>query len=241
MDERFGLDRRVMLPGDFPLAGGGVLPELTIAYETYGKLNANGTNAILICHALTLDQYVASAHPRTGKPGWWTRLIGPGRPVDPENWFVICANVLGGCMGSTGPRSEMTDAAGRGLGDGAVGGGRPRLTVARRPRLLRRAVVQPHVLLPLPRHLGLAAHVDAVHGGGQHAPQVRAQRHCRGCGRRGQRRRHGGALERQRRRVFECSFRGCHVARDADAGLRAREVEHPRADLRRSHGAGFDP
>jgi homoserine O-acetyltransferase len=106
VDERFGLDRRITLPGDFPLAGGGVLPELTIAYETYGRLNANATNAILICHALTLDQYVASPHPRTGKPGWWTRLVGPGKPVDPENWFVICANVLGGCMGSTGPSSR---------------------------------------------------------------------------------------------------------------------------------------
>ena len=105
MDERFGLDRRVTLPGDFPLAGGGVLPELTIAYETYGKLNANATNAILVCHALTGDQYLASTHPITGKAGWWTRLVGPGKPVDPEHWFVICANVLGGCMGSTGPSS----------------------------------------------------------------------------------------------------------------------------------------
>lgn len=105
MDQRFGLDRSITLPGAFALAGGGVLPELSIAYETYGKLNANGTNAILICHALTLDQYVASPHPRTGKPGWWTRLVGPGKPVDPADWFVICANVLGGCMGSTGPSS----------------------------------------------------------------------------------------------------------------------------------------
>ena len=96
MDERFGLDRRVTLPGDFPLAGGGVLPELTIAYETYGKLNANATNAILVCHALTGDQYLASTHPITGKAGWWTRLVGPGKPVDPEHWFVICANVLVG-------------------------------------------------------------------------------------------------------------------------------------------------
>jgi homoserine O-acetyltransferase/O-succinyltransferase len=105
MDQIFGLDRSITLAGDFALAGGGVLPELTIAYETYGKLNANRSNAILICHALTLDQYVASQHPRTGKPGWWTRLVGPGKPVDPDDWFVICANVLGGCMGSTGPSS----------------------------------------------------------------------------------------------------------------------------------------
>ncbi|OSZ71004.1 homoserine O-acetyltransferase [Sphingomonas sp. IBVSS1] len=103
MDQRFGLDRSITLARDFALAGGGVLPELTIAYETYGRLNANASNAILICHALTGDQYLASTHPRTGKPGWWTRLVGPGKPVDPEHWFVICANVLGGCMGSTGP------------------------------------------------------------------------------------------------------------------------------------------
>ena len=105
MDERFGLDRRITLPGDFPLAGGARLPELTIAYETYGTLNANRTNAILVCHALTGDQYLASTHPVTGKAGWWTRLVGPGKPVDPEHWFVICANVLGGCMGSSGPSS----------------------------------------------------------------------------------------------------------------------------------------
>ncbi|WP_353200080.1 homoserine O-acetyltransferase [Sandarakinorhabdus sp.] len=102
---RFGLDRRVTLAGDFPLAGGAVLPELTIAYETYGRLNANASNAVLICHALTLDQYVASPNPRTARAGWWTRLVGPGKPVDPADWFVICANVLGGCMGSTGPSS----------------------------------------------------------------------------------------------------------------------------------------
>ncbi len=105
MDQRFGLDRSITLAGDFPLAGGGVLPELTIAYETYGTLAADAGNAILICHALTLDQYVASAHPRTGKPGWWTRLVGPGKPVDPARHFIICANVLGGCMGSSGPTS----------------------------------------------------------------------------------------------------------------------------------------
>jgi homoserine O-acetyltransferase len=105
MDQIFGLDRSITLAQEFPLAGGGVLPELTIAYETYGRLNANRSNAILICHALTLDQYVASPHPRTAKPGWWTRLVGPGKPVDPDDWFVICANVLGGCMGSTGPTS----------------------------------------------------------------------------------------------------------------------------------------
>ncbi|WP_353218477.1 homoserine O-acetyltransferase [Sandarakinorhabdus sp.] len=105
MDARFGLDKHVTLPGDFALAGGAVLPELTIAYETYGRLNANASNAILICHALTGDQYVASTHPMTGKPGWWQRLVGANKPVDPEDYFIICANVLGGCMGSSGPAS----------------------------------------------------------------------------------------------------------------------------------------
>jgi homoserine O-acetyltransferase len=85
---------------------GVTLPTLTVAYRTYGILNADRTNAILICHALTLDQYVAETHPLTGKSGWWDMVVGPSRPVDTNRYFVICANVLGGCMGSTGPRSE---------------------------------------------------------------------------------------------------------------------------------------
>ncbi|GAC1342660.1 MAG: homoserine O-acetyltransferase [Acetobacteraceae bacterium] len=89
----------------FPLECGTVLPELRVAYRTYGALNADRSNAVLICHALTGDQFVADVHPITGKPGWWTQVVGPGRPVDTERFFVICANVLGGCMGSTGPRS----------------------------------------------------------------------------------------------------------------------------------------
>jgi homoserine O-acetyltransferase/O-succinyltransferase len=76
-----------------------------IAYQTYGTLNAARSNAILVCHALTGDQHVANIHPVTGKAGWWDTLIGPGKPVDTDRYFVICANILGGCMGSTGPAS----------------------------------------------------------------------------------------------------------------------------------------
>ncbi len=104
-DNRFGLDRRAILPGPFALAGGQSLAALEIGYETYGTLAPGGGNAILICHALTMDQHVASLHPRTGKPGWWTRLVGAGLPIDPARHFIICANVLGGCAGSTGPGS----------------------------------------------------------------------------------------------------------------------------------------
>ena len=102
-DVRFGLDRRVTLPGPLRLDGGVLLSPVEIAYETYGQLTADGGNAILICHALTGDQHVASNHPITGKPGWWTRMIGPGKPIDPARHFVVCANVLGSCMGSSGP------------------------------------------------------------------------------------------------------------------------------------------
>jgi homoserine O-acetyltransferase/O-succinyltransferase len=76
----------------------------TIAYQTYGKLNPERSNAILICHALTGDQYVADPHPITGSAGWWTTLVGPGGVLDTERYFLICANVLGGCMGTTGPK-----------------------------------------------------------------------------------------------------------------------------------------
>ncbi|MCA1198665.1 homoserine O-acetyltransferase [Sphingomonas sp. R647] len=102
-DVRFGLDRRVTLPGPLRLDGGVLLSPVEIAYETYGQLAADGGNAILICHALTGDQHVASTHPITGKPGWWTRMIGPGKPIDPARHFIVCANVLGSCMGSSGP------------------------------------------------------------------------------------------------------------------------------------------
>ena len=81
------------------------LAPFSIAYQTYGELNAARSNAVLICHALTGDQHAASPNPLTGKPGWWQTLIGPGKPVDTNRFFVICPNILGGCMGSTGPAS----------------------------------------------------------------------------------------------------------------------------------------
>lgn len=87
------------------LDGKQTLAPFSVAYETYGTLNAERSNAILICHALTGDQYVASKHPITGKPGWWEALVGPGKPVDTNRFFVICSNIIGGCMGSTGPAS----------------------------------------------------------------------------------------------------------------------------------------
>ena len=101
-----------VFPDGLALDCGAVVAPLTVAYRTYGTLNAAASNAVLICHALTGDQYVAETHPITGKPGWWENIIGPGRPLDTDRYFLVCANVLGGCMGSTGPRSEMTDAAG---------------------------------------------------------------------------------------------------------------------------------
>jgi homoserine O-acetyltransferase len=87
------------------LDSGATLENLEIAYRTWGTLNEDGTNAVLICHALSLDQHVAGTHPVSGKAGWWTRLVGPGQPVDPARHFVICSNVIGGCSGSTGPAS----------------------------------------------------------------------------------------------------------------------------------------
>jgi homoserine O-acetyltransferase len=117
IDQRFGLARRVTLPGPLRLDGGVLLSPVDIAYETYGTLNADASNAVLVCHALTGDQHVASQHPRTGKPGWWTRMVGPGCPVDPARDFVVCANVLGSCMGSSGP-ATVNPATGRPWGMG---------------------------------------------------------------------------------------------------------------------------
>ncbi len=81
------------------------LAPFQIAYQTYGELNADKSNVVLICHALTLDQHVANVHPVTGKKGWWDIMVGPGLPIDTDRYFVICPNVVGGCLGSTGPSS----------------------------------------------------------------------------------------------------------------------------------------
>jgi len=87
------------------LDAGVALSPFQIAYKTYGALNAERSNAVLVCHALTGDQHVASVHPVTKKNGWWETLVGPGKPIDTERYFVICSNVLGSCMGTTGPSS----------------------------------------------------------------------------------------------------------------------------------------
>jgi len=95
----FGADEPLVLDAGIALA------PFQIAYRTYGTLNAARSNAILVCHALTGDQHVASDNPVTGKPGWWEIMIGPGKPIDTDRYFVISSNVLGGCMGTTGPAS----------------------------------------------------------------------------------------------------------------------------------------
>jgi homoserine O-acetyltransferase/O-succinyltransferase len=94
---------------------GRTLAPWTLAYMTYGTLNAERSNAVLVCHALTGDQFVASAHPVTGKPGWWEIMVGPGKPIDTDRFFVVCANVIGGCMGSSGP-AEIDPATGEPYG-----------------------------------------------------------------------------------------------------------------------------
>jgi homoserine O-acetyltransferase len=91
------------------LQSGVTLFPVTVAYETYGTLNADKSNCVLVCHALTGDQYVASTHPITKNPGWWIDLVGPGKVIDTDKFFVVCANVLGGCMGSTGPKEINPD------------------------------------------------------------------------------------------------------------------------------------
>ena len=99
------------LPDPLPLDSGATLAPVTIAYQQYGERAPDGGNVVLVFHALTGDQYVASPHPATGKPGWWERMVGPGKPIDTDRFCVICANVIGGCMGSTGPASEGPDGA----------------------------------------------------------------------------------------------------------------------------------
>jgi homoserine O-acetyltransferase/O-succinyltransferase len=119
----FGASRRQVAVGKIAyvagsdpirLSCGKELTGIPVAYQTYGTLNAEKSNAILICHALTGDQYVASGNPVTGKAGWWHFMIGRGKPIDTDRFFVICSNVLGGCLGTYGPKH--TDMHGAVLG-----------------------------------------------------------------------------------------------------------------------------
>lgn len=99
-------DQSVVLGTEAPLSldSGASLSKINMAFCTYGTLNDDKTNAILVCHALTGDQYAASRQPVTGKPGWWDLMIGPGKILDTSKYFIVCSNVLGGCMGTTGPK-----------------------------------------------------------------------------------------------------------------------------------------
>jgi homoserine O-acetyltransferase/O-succinyltransferase len=92
-------------PDKLLLESGRMLGPVTLAYETYGRLNADRSNAILVCHALSGDAHAAGFHEGEETPGWWDAMIGPGKAFDTEQYFVICSNVIGGCKGSTGPSS----------------------------------------------------------------------------------------------------------------------------------------
>lgn len=103
-------DRRFMSIGDVTTEHGDELPAVTIAYETWGELNADASNAVLVLHALTGDSHViGSARAGHATAGWWTGLVGPGKTLDPADWFVVAPNMLGGCQGSTGPASLAPD------------------------------------------------------------------------------------------------------------------------------------
>ena len=111
--EKAELKASLVSPGDQVVLGrdaplrlecGIELANFTIAYQSYGTLNADKSNAVLICHALSMDQYAAGTNPVTGKSGWWSVAIGPGKLLDTDRFFIICSNILGGCMGTTGPK-----------------------------------------------------------------------------------------------------------------------------------------
>ena len=99
------LIKKIKISEPLILDSGKILTEYEIAFETYGKLNEKKSNAIFICHALTGDQFCTMKNPVNNKNGWWSNLVGPGKVIDTNFFFVICSNVLGGCMGTTGPES----------------------------------------------------------------------------------------------------------------------------------------
>ena len=101
--------QKVTLEGKFELECGQSFNDIELVYETYGALNADATNAILICHALSGNHHAAGKYENEEKPGWWDSLIGPGKAVDTNKFFVVCPNNIGGCHGSLGPSSINHD------------------------------------------------------------------------------------------------------------------------------------
>ena len=108
-DKNLDCSFAIFKDANLTLASGSILKNFKLAYKTFGSLNKNKSNAILVCHALTGDQYVSGHNPITGKDGWWSRMVGPNKPIDTNRFFVICSNVLGGCAGSTGPKEKKDD------------------------------------------------------------------------------------------------------------------------------------
>lgn len=103
-------ERRFVDVGDVEVVAGATVPDVRVAYQTWGTLNADRSNAVYICHALTGDSHVSGpAGPGHLTDGWWDGLVGAGAPIDTDEWFVVCANVLGGCQGTTGPASLAPD------------------------------------------------------------------------------------------------------------------------------------
>ncbi|QBI18116.1 homoserine O-acetyltransferase [Egibacter rhizosphaerae] len=130
------------------LEAGGALGPIDVAYETWGELAPDGDNAVLVCHALTGDSHVLGPpEPGHPEPGWWDGVVGPGAGIDTDRWFVVCANVLGGCQGTTGPASEAPDGHPYG---------------SRWPRTTIRDQVE--VEAALARHLGIEAWAAVVGG-----------------------------------------------------------------------------
>ncbi len=105
-DNKLECSLAIFKDANLKLASGLVLENFKLAFKTFGSLNKNKSNAILICHALTGDQYVTGKNPITNKDGWWSRMVGPNKPIDTNKFFIICSNVLGGCAGSTGPKEK---------------------------------------------------------------------------------------------------------------------------------------
>jgi homoserine O-acetyltransferase len=147
---RVQTQRVVLFDRDAPLEleSGASLAPVQVAYETYGSLDAAGGNAVLVCHALTGDAHAAGHHGDPSRRGWWDTIIGPGRPLDTDRFFIVCPNLLGGCSGTTGP-SSIDPAAGRAYG-------------LRFPLLTVRDLVTVHRALL--SHLGIT-HVHAAIGG----------------------------------------------------------------------------